>query len=383
MSKHVSHMIHPGQVNENLYPMASNELTKEKRSALFYQRSIYAWNATQFGSVVNIQLSNDGTLVGDMMLSATFPAGTLRNLPMVRLINRIEVIYGGAMPYSLNINDIWSYLVDCCQSKEQKETLIEYAGGNGGVIANSTTYYLPLGHLVNSKFGPAFKYPLDQALVGGSIKIYIYLNPVATVYSSGTPAQLDAGKLYVRQAVLQNPEDKLHLKENEAVNYPFSFLQSYVSPSFTAPNTSTKVSQYLLGFRNGQCTQILLRLVEQATQYTSSNIAQMSNVVVSLNGQILYKYDDNADRVLSLFNNKCATNYVIGSTTNWYLSIPIAQTPSKNRNFSLQHEGGLNLANQQVLVEFFSSSTNACVLEATYIYNANLVCANNQCEIIV
>lgn len=381
MSKHVAHQIHPGEVHENLYPLSSKHILKEKRSALFYQRTIYAFNTLNWGGVVNLQFNNDATLIGDCMLEMTFPAGTIRNLPMVRAIQRIEVIVAGAQPYSLNSNDIWNYLVDSCQSKEQKEQLVEQAGGAGGVLASSATYYLPIGHLPWSKFGVANKIPFDQSLVG-NIKMYIYLSPQANVYSANG-GNLDSGKLYVRQAVLQNPEDKLHLKENEALAFPFPFLQSFVSPTFTPASTTAVQNQYLLGFRNGQCTGILLRLVEASTQFTSSVLATMSNIVVSLNGQILYKYDNNADRMLSLFNNRCATNYAISGTNYWYVNIPISQTPMKNRDFGLEHQGGLNLANQQVLVQFTSSSTNACILEATYIYNGTLVVANSNAEIVV
>lgn len=383
MVKHVSHQLHPAsEMKDTLYPMGEH-LNKERRHSIYYQRTIYSFNQLAFGGVVNLQFNNTD-LISDCMLEATFPAGTLRSLPMVRLINRIEVIVAGAQPYILNGNDIWNFTYDSAESNSKRDQLIQLAGGNGGVKASSVTYYLPLGHLPWSKIQVTDKIPFDSTLCG-QIKIYIYLNAVANVYSSGTPSALDSGKMYVRSAVVQDPEDKIVLKQDEALNYPFVFCQSFVSPQFTPASTTQQQNVYLLGFRSGACTGMLLRNVDVSNQLNAGQaLNTMSNIIISLNGQILFKLDNDSAKAWDLFQNKCATNWNYdGSNDYWYVSIPFSQTPAKNKDYGLEYQHGLQLANQQVLLQFTSSSTNAQVVEATYLFNGNLIVANGNAEIVV
>jgi hypothetical protein len=363
---------------------------KVKRGGIFYQRTFYAFNTLNFGGIVNIQFNNNTDLISDCLLEFNIDASgtTLRNLPAVRCIDRIEVIIGGSMPYILLANDIWNYMYDSAESTSKRDTIIEeLAGGVGGVQTDVKTVYLPLGHLPWSKIqagGVADrKIPFDSTLCG-QIKMYIYLADSANVYSANAKNSLLGGKLYVRSATMPEPEHKLILKENQALSYPFgNYCQSFISPQFTPANVTQQQNVYLVGFKSAQCTSILLRCVDVAKQKNDGqSLNTMSNIILSLNGQILFKQDFDSSKALSLFQNKCATSWTYGGKTYWYVQLNFSHQPVKNSSYGAELEEGLTLTNQQLLLQFTSSSTNAQLVEATYIYNSALIVQNQNCEIV-
>lgn len=384
----LSHEIHPAQnLKDNVYPIGEH-LNKEKRHSIYYQRAIYSFNTLALGGVVNLQLNNN-EFMGDMMLEMKIdcdPTGsTLRPLPGVRLIDRVEVIVGGSSQYIVNGDDIFNFMYDQAESNSKRAALIEGLGGNGGSKTSAQVVYYPLGHLPWSKIGVCEKLPFDSTLCG-QVKMYLYLRDSSAIYSAGvTKTSLLSGKLYVRSATIQEPQDKLVLAQNQAISYPFTYIQSFVSPVFTPASVTTTQSVYLTGFKNAPVTQIFLRCILQSnTPNDSQNLVAIKNVVVSLNGNILFKEDEESFKYLQLFQNKAATSWNYdGSNDRYYASLVFSQYPSKVKDFNLEHQHGLQLTNQQVLVQFEANTTSACVLQATYCYNANLVIANNNAEFVI
>lgn len=378
-SPNVSKELHPGMEVENLYPLAN--LEKHKRHSIFYQRQQYAFNSLAWGSTQNILL-NKGDLLSDMFISMTLAPGTVYAIPAVKAINRIEIYYGSAQPQTVLGQDVYMYTFDSCESTSKREELIEQLGGSAGVLASNKTVNFPLGHLVMSKLQAVEKLPLDSNLLP-QIKIFIYLNNQTDVYSSGG-ANLVKGQLLVRSAVFADEASRMVLKPNQAVNYPFPFTQSFVSPSFTPPSSTTQNNIFLTGFRSGHITGILFRSIDVSKQnIQSEQTNKLENIQLSLNGATLYKFDDNTYDMSELFQNKCATNWTVGGTKYWYYQVNFVQTAMKNENYGLIHQSGIQLSNQNVLLQFTSASTNSQIIQACYVYNGNLICINESSEIVV
>lgn len=377
----ISEQIHPSANHiDNVYPLGMH-LNKSKRNAVYYNRAIYGFSTLNFGGTVNIQLNNNA-LYSDTYISLTFGPGTLRQLPAYQAIKRIEYIVSGSQPISLNMEDMMLFNLDQAETDGKRSEQISLAGGNGGVIAANTTYYIPLA-FPWSKIACANKLPFDSTLCG-QVKLYIYLNDSSAVYSAGAQSALVAGTVIMRMAELPNSEDKIVLAPNQVLNYPHPFLQSFVSVPFTPASTTTVNPVYLTGFRSGSLVGLLMRSIDVSNYVNARHVFNlMSNIKITLNGAVLYQYDNENWKLATLFENKLPTKVTVNSVDYWYVHVNFTQTAMKNKDFGLEYQHGVDYRNMQVLVEFTSASTNQQVLECCYVYNGNLLVSNGNAEIIV
>ena len=388
MTKHLSHQIHPSDsVVENVYPIGKR-MEKERRHAIFSNRAKYEFNTLNFGGVVGIQLNNQA-LYSDTYIQMDFKSddvsgSTLRRLCGLQAIQRIEYIIAGSMPVSLDWEDSFFALVDECESGEKRTELLRMAGSEQTTLNAGSIFraYIPLS-LPWSKIKVAEKFPFDSNLTGQT-RINIYLAQASDVYSANPVTALSAGRLVIRTGEIVNPEDRIVPKPGQVLNFVYEFKQSYKSVAVTPASTSTVNQVYLTGFKAGSLTQILLRCLDVSKQTNAKHeLNTMSNLKVSLNGQIMYDFNADNWKVANLFESNLPTRITVNSVDYYWVNLVFVQTPLKNTNFGLKHQSGVDFRNQQVLVEYTSSSTNAQILEAVYLYNGNLLCSNGNSEIVV
>jgi len=385
MTHTVSHKLHPGHEHENIYPIADSAVEKDKRKALYYNRFIQPFTSLSFGAQgILIQINNAQSL-SDTWLDLTFGAGTLRAMPAFNAIQRIDYQFAGSQLITVQGSDYMLFCLDQAENGTKRQEIINLAGGNGGVIAANTTYYAPLMlPWSNIRALAVDKFPFPADLLSGPVKLFIYLNSSSNVYSSvSPPASLIGAEYHMRVCDLQDQDQKLKLG-SEILNYPYTYLQSFVSTPVTPATTSTVNTVYLSGFRSGNLVGVLLRSIDVANQSISPYLFNtLSDVKMLLNGQVLMQFNYQDYKTANLFHNSEPCKLTIGGTDYYYIHVNFSSTAIKNKSFGVEFMGGIDFTNQLVQLDFTSASTNVQVIQALYVYNGSVLIGGGNAEIIV
>lgn len=376
--------IHPGQVVNDLYPLPDNhDLQKQKRKNIFTTRFIQQLPSLAFGSQGLLLTINNVGMLADSILALTFKPGTLRQLPAVTAVKRMDVIIAGSQQYTVNFDDNYLFSLAQTENYSKIQEIVALAGGNGGAIASNTTYYVPLSLPFSMIRNAHRKFPFDASLLNSPVKIFLYLNDASNIYSSVTPpAELAGGELIMRQGLLSDSSERLALGD-KTINYPFPFLQSFTSTSFTPVNTTTPVDIYLSGFRSGDLSSIYFRCLDVANiDKQNFTLNTMSNIIVRINGNILYQYDFDSNKLFTLFESNVPPKVNLGGVDYYYVPIHFSHRAIKNA-MGNEVQSGLNAQSQLIQVTFTSSSTNAQVLKCLYVYQSGVLVAGGNAEIVV
>lgn len=381
----LQHSIHPSEKHTDLYPIADDsDLKKQKRKNLFFNRFIQPFQSLNFGSQGILIQVNNASMIADTYLQMTFAPGTLRQTPAMLAIQRIDYQLAGSQLITIQGSDMFLFGLDSCEDGAKRAELVALAGGAGGVIAANTTYYVPLVFPWSQIRAQTKKIPLDTTQFNGPVKIFVYLNTAANVYSSVTPpASLVGAELVMRMCDLSDQSQRLHLGDRNLV-YPHAYLQSFVSNPVTPASTSTVNTVYLSGFRSGDLLGMLVRSIDVAN--LNQNMWQfnlMKNVTLRINGVILLQYDEDNYKLQNLFENNTPCKVTVNSVDYYYIHINFSHRAMKQANFGLDGQFGLNAQNQLIQLDFSSSSTNSQCIQICYVYQGGVVVGGGNAEIIV
>lgn len=381
----LQHQIHPAEKHTDLYPVSDDsDLKKQKRKNIFFNRYIQPFQSLNFGSQGILITVNNSSMIADTYVQMTFAAGTLRQVPAMLAIQRIDYQVAGSQVITVQGQDMFLYALDSVEDGTKRAELLTQAGGNGGVIAADTTYYCPLVFPWSQIRSQTKKLPLDTTLFNGPVKIFIYLNTAANVYSSGgPPASLVGAQVVMRMADLSDQSQRLMLGDKNLA-YSHAYLQSFISTPVTPASTSTVNTVYLSGFRSGDLLGVLIAGIDVANLNT--NIFQyntLKNVKMLINGITLVQYDQDNYKMQNLFENNVPCKITLNSVDYYYIHVNFSHRAMKQADFGLSQQYGLNASNQLLQLDFTSSSTNAQVIRCVYVYQGAVVVGNGGAEVIV
>jgi hypothetical protein len=381
----VTHGMHPGSLSENVYPIADAEISKEKRKALYYNRFIQPFQSLSFGAQGILLTINNVANLSDTWLDLTFAAGTLRPLAAFNTIQRLDFQVGGSQVITVQGSDLMTFILDQAENGTKRTEIQALAGGDGGAIVANTTYYMPLAlPWSNIRALSVDKLPFPADLLSGPVKIFVYLNAAANVYSSASPpSALVSASLHMRVCDMSNQSDKMVL-QNEILNYPYAYLQSFVSSPVTPASTTTNNTIYMNGFRSGNLVGILIRSIDVANIPTDPyKFNTLKEVKILLNGTILFQFDSDNYKIANLYHNSEPCKITVNGVSYYYIHINFSSTAIKNKSFGLNYMHGIDFTNQLVQLDFQSSSTNAQQIACCYVYNGSVLIGNGNSEVVV
>lgn len=383
--------VHPAHENEvhDVYPIGhDSDLKKPARKSLYYNRFILPFNSLTFGAQsILFQINNVG-LLSNTYLQMTLPgSGTVRANSIIgqSLITRVDYIFAGSQMVTVQGPDNFLFALDQCEDTAKKLEIIKLAGGDlqGQVISAETTVYVPLVFPWSHTRAGGKKFPVDLSLVNSPVKIMIYLNTGANLYSANAPSALTAGQMVCKMGELADASQRLHLGD-KILMYPHAFLQSFQSSSYTPASTSANNTVYLSGFRSGSLAGMLVRAVDVAklgqTDFVFNTI---SDVVFRVNGVIVAQFDKENYKLQNLMDSNTANKVTINNTDYWYVHFNFTANPLKLMDFGVKNQSSINLQSQLLQVDFKSNSTNAQVLQVCYVYEGMLAIGQGNAEVIV
>jgi len=416
LTESVQQSIRPGEMCDTFYYGETN-LEKQAYPCVVDNRFFQQFTNLSSGQSQFIISPKQG--VSDIVLAFTMGAvtGTATGacLPAAwgyNLINRVSVRYGSSAQYYFSGAEM--YLLNLLDSENgDKRDSLSALGGvavNGANCSGAKAYcYLKLPHNSPRANGKPLPFPSD--LLVQPIVITVELYPVQQIFRLATgstavvPTALASAYLQVRQETLSDSSDLLSRRvdmNKEAYTFPLMYfpqqeVQVALQPATIAQNVN------LTGFRAGEVKSILLWLTNNATTTLANPVAgaatswqpqiwaQMSNVILTYNGEIFFQSNDSAAQLWNLVsdekgsqvntfltNNDASTT----ATTSTWIEVPFAQiNVAWDREMKLVH--GKPILNSVVNLSFNCPDNSASyTLHAVYLYNASLLCSRGSAEYI-
>jgi hypothetical protein len=369
--------IHPGK-QVSVY---SSPHEKELERMLVNNRNIQQFNNLSFGSVdVLLDLPYRHKLVDGFYIKMTLPQPcTYGPAIAYRLISQIRYNVNGSTIYQQEGVQVMLRALDQCESKEKRDALIFAAGGSAAttaITANTSVMAfipLPFSHL---RCGNTRKW-FDINGAGGNLKIYVSLRQKSECFTVEPAANaLVSASFRWREAQFVNMASYMKFDGGKYYRYPFSNWQSRTLTFTGVQAGSGLVNVTLNGFRNAMCKSIYVGVIETSDLSTNKNqvaFQEITNIKLELNGETLFRTDDNEYRLSHLFHTSVPDEIQQPNGTNrQYYNLQISSENSKSDQ-SKASNSGRNFSSQDLILNFNTSTTNAYTLFLCYVYNALIV----------
>lgn len=240
----------------------------------------------------NVMMCLDFTFVG---ANAT---GILEDYFAYHMIKEIKWQLGGTEQFTIRGESLMHIIMEQCENQEKKDLLLDISGtactsaANQGLEGKRKFYALlplPWSTLESKKFGQS-QYPLPLHMLNDPLEIQITFRSAAECLGGvqTTNWTFDKAVLNFEYAKVASPT---HLK-NTVYKFPFTCPFSF---TYNVSGTSKDVSIDLNSFRKAELKGISFTYVPaiKATNFQYYNGNKVSDIVVSFNGQIIWKAPHN------------------------------------------------------------------------------------------
>jgi hypothetical protein len=363
-------------------------------------------------------------IIGYFKLPA-MPGGFAGMLPAgwaYSLIRQVSVRYGSSAQYFFTGEQIRVQNLLDCETGPKRDNL-NALGGNAAVGADCSLaaayFYLNLPHNSPRADGKPLPFPSD--LLVQPIVLTIELNPVASIFlpvydsdAGGTltavanaPTSLTDAWIQVKQEMMSDTADLLARREDmntHAYTFPLKYFaqqEVQVDLGALAQAGGSSFSINLTGWRAGEVQKVLLWLSSSNNDsvYGPGGWPELKNLVLTYNGEIFYRADDNASQMWNLVCDTKEAGYnaavqdgagaVDASKLFTYVEVPFAQVNIPyDKEVKLVHGKPILNAVVQLTgtvgesVSIAASTTPRYTLHAVYLYNSSLLCSRGSSEYI-
>jgi hypothetical protein len=379
------HEIHPAK-SVSVYSI--NE-EKETERMIFNNRNEQSFTTLQWGAsdivleipykfvllgqiFIDLELQNNGTYTGPIGLNA---------------IKQIRYQLNGSTVMQLQGDQHALRVLNQCESKSKRDAVIRAAGGPGvgQVLAANKHVLVPLAlpwshikRLVNYK-------PLDINSMGGNVRVFVSLREKTECYTVvPTQDNLASASFKWRQGKFMNMKDyMLFTGGNRFLRYPMSQWQAR-QVNYTGSLTGTTIT--LNGFKNGMCKSIYLMNVLQTDINTNKNrfaYEQLQDIRLELNGETLFRTDDNQYEISSLFHTSVPdeVEQPTGTIRPFY-NLQISQFNSKETP-NYKSNSGRNFSGQDLQLNIKNLTANAYTMFLCYVYDGLIVADGSSAQIFL
>lgn len=300
------HIIHPGREISVYSPLYS----KEKESAIYTNRNIRAFTSLSFGaSDITLEIPYRYALLRHLYVDFELAAsGTIGPMPAYNMISEVLFQVNSSSEIRQSGIQMMMHAMDQCETKEKRDQLITASGGPAAtrVISASGEHVqafivLPWSSLRSLNKKPSF----DANTAGGNIRIKISLRNASDIYTASAPSALVSAQWVWKSGRFSDIESYVTLGSlakgvRRFYNFPTDIWQS-AEKAYTS--STSEVSITLNGFRNAACKAIYcadLLNTDISTGKNRSAFRQLTNIKLELNGDTIYRSDNNEDRMESL-----------------------------------------------------------------------------------
>ena len=389
-----------GETNSELqaYPCVVNNKFVQQFTNLSQGTSQFVISPNQGVSDIVMQFVMPATMSG--LAGFSLPEGWGYSL-----IRQVSVRYGSSAQYFFSGEQIWLQTLWDAEDSRKRDNLASLGGNlcNDAQCNEAAAYvYLNLPHNSPRADGKPLPFPSD--LLVQPIVITVELNSVASIFvtNTTTPAAgtvapaLASAQLQVKQEMMSDSADLLARRVDMNV-HAYTFPLKYFPQQEVQINLQAGTSQTvnLTGFRAGEVRNILLWLSKgsDATTYGSHYWQPLTDVVLTYNGEIFFRSDNNVAQLWNLCNDtkEAGVNLSIVDGANptgaknflsTWVDVPFSQTNVPyDKEVKLVH--GKPILNAVVNLTFTVPASAAdWTLHAVYLYNASLLCSRGSAEYI-
>jgi hypothetical protein len=341
---------------------------------------------------------------------------------LLQLIDRIEYQVGSSNRWTLDGVAHLHYLLETCQSQDQKDALLRLAGESlNNAVATPFNWACPIAlPFVRGMYGNHKKFPLDTKMLGLPVTITVFWKASGLAAISGgagtpvnpTPTQLlptsfSSGAFSCSQLDFKDPNMSLardlQLTGGSYIQ-PALFLQNSIQIPLTSASAVSSAPQLTLtSVRYGNLTSIGLVVVRNADLAASSGTAinpmkwqRLENIILTFNGVRLIfanaRVYDLQQLVLQKTPNFAPIETGSGSTsgftlngtnTAYYYSLDLSQYSDILEEGSLQ--SGLEVGANVLNLSFTTPDTNSenCTAFVCYRYPFGIkISQGGQCDYV-
>lgn len=324
------------------------------------------FNSLNFGTTQIPFVIQNAQLLGPIIVSLTFPAGTLNPLPALNSLKKVSYQMGNS-----NIEDMYKGNLILSQlnqfnTLEKRQQYLANAGGAGGAIVASTTYYAVLS-LPWSRMTRKLRCPIDTKMLSSNITIYIDLEDSANVYSSvSPPAALVNAYIQPTYWKFLNSNDNMKLigydmEKGEQIQHIYTYPIVYEKPFNKVVSTTGTFLFDISGFLPGNVNSISFYLV---TTFPNSN--RLSNIILTYNSDVLSRYDNNTYEEFNMIEKQTLDQYSVNSVVGYFYEIPLGQHNIFNNINPSDFEHGMALNSQTLQLQFDNSATGTLFYTINY-----------------
>lgn len=298
-------------------------------------------------------------------------------------------------------DSIMQTLMGQCNSKEKRNAMLSLSGEAGGDgltpdpvgTIHEATFVIPLPFSTMCQD----KLPIDSTLLSNNISITIIVKPASSIYGGNVvhPTQFTLAEVILKQGKLSNQSSSLRsmmVAEPEAIySYPFTHAQRFVSPSFTGSTAYQGCSVILNQFPNADFLGMVLWVVKDEFKQPAAlsstpnpwQIDPIKDILLTFNGSTLFNFKGYSHRLCGMLAgdqhdpsydivkyNTSNPPAIIETFTHW----PVFLDFSRERAICMGDHmfNVFRCPNNNMLLQFSTSTTDQYKLYATYYFNAAL-----------
>lgn len=378
--------LHRGEQVSSVYPIDKQD--KQKEEVIFHNRYVQSLPGLSFGSSnLQINIPNAGMPRG-VMLSFQLPAATYNACPGYNVIESITWKIHGSTQFQQSGRNHFLSLMDQCETQDKRDELIALTGGSAdATVLAAPTWVHAWVNLPYSKIRAMGrkKYPLDITHNTQPLTVQIALKANTAVISSATPpTALLAAECRIVQGELLDRSHRIDLSDGKYLNYPMILEQDIQTASITPASATTDNTVNIVGFRAGEAKSLMIYVstdVDVATKLFKT--AEITDVELLFNGQVVYACRGNSHRLLSMEHNKTPNKVTLHGTAQYYLQIPLAGLLPKQSDYGVFYQNGMNFGSQTLQLKFKSPSTSAQTVYGIINYGASILMTEGDSQVVV
>lgn len=396
----------PMQMCDHIYAGESSTQYKAECEVIRSCKFVQSWNSLNTNGSITLQIPNI-SIIDSIFLQATLAGGSIpanvycqRGL-LLNLIDRIEYQVANSNRWTLDQTSHLQYLLETCQSQDQKDALLRLAGesiNTAGVGGTQVNFSCPIAlPFTRALYGNHKKFPFDAKLVSLPLTITVYFKAgglASIMGGSGVaslPTAFSSGNFVVSQLDWKDPNMSL-AKDIQLTGgsyiQPALFIQNSIAIPFTSSSAVSSAPQLTLtSVRYGNLTSIGVVIVRNAditsgaTAFNPMNWQRLQDLVLTFNGVRLIfapaRVYDLQQLVLQKTPNfapietgsGASSPFTLTATaTAYYYSLDLSQYSDILEEGSLQ--SGLEVGSNVLNLSFTTPNSNgeACTAYVAYRY---------------
>jgi hypothetical protein len=397
LSDKPSNLNAPGTKMSNLYYSDMNSMVESVESR-FMWRYNQSLSTTLFGGTAQVSIENGS------FLSTTALYLDLQNIPAnvyasrgwgYSSIRQILFNFGSSNISSISYSgdSLWQILSSQCHTAEKRNELLRLGGDTilGATARSTAVVLLPLPWSAAS----GNKIPFDTNLLNQPINIQVQFKDSYSIFGGiGTyPTSFSSAKIIARQGDLSDKSVSVKLKlinqPGTFIGYPYTYPQTQTSTRFAGLGPAQDTSVQIQSFINSDLLAINFYIVKKRYVDVSPNkdtpnplvCDEISDLVVELNGQQLYRLDGFMHKLMDMDQLDGAGYYsqvVIGagnagvvpiSSKDCYV-VTLDWSRVKAYVFHENYQNVPRIPQQPIVLRFKTEAIEDYYLYATYFYNA-------------